>query len=318
MNKLSIISSFLGRVRNRFVEYRGDRTFREKVELAASIVGLDGLELAYPADFEDPATTRSMMSDHGLGVSSVNFRSRRTGKWWRGSLSSEIAEERAEVVEDFKRCIDMAAELGCTKVTTCPLNEGSDYLFEMDYQRAFGYFEETIRAVAMHRPDMNICLEYKLSDPRGRAIMGTAGETLAFCEQVGLPNIGLTLDIGHSLYAGERPAQALVLAHRSNRLFHVHLNDNDKAWDWDMLPGAYNIMEFLEFYYYLDRVGYDDWIAFDIFPKELDTAETFSIAIELTHKLRELAGRIDENVMSELLTGRNPHANLKYVMSLLG
>ena len=274
MYKLSVISGFLGRVANRFMQYRENRSLAEKVELASRIKGLDGLEVCYPADFENPKETKKLLQDHGLGVSSVNFRSRRTGKWWRGSFTSEKGEERREVVEDFKRAVDIAAELGCSKVTTCPLNEGSDYLFEMDYQRAYGYFEETITEVAKHRSDMRICLEYKLSDPRARTMLGTAGETVAFCEQVGLPNVGLTLDIGHSLYAQERPGQALVLAQRSNRLFHIHLNDNDKMWDWDMLPGAYNLWDFVEFFYYLKKVAYSNWCAYYIFPKEAYSKET--------------------------------------------
>ena len=317
MYKLSVISGFLGRVANRFMQYRENRSFAEKVELASRIKGLDGLEVCYPADFENPKETKKLLQDHGLGVSSVNFRSRRTGKWWRGSFTSEKGEERREVVEDFKRAVDIAADLGCSKVTTCPLNEGSDYLFEMDYQRAYGYFEETITEVAKHRSDMRICLEYKLSDPRARTMLGTAGETVAFCEQVGLPNVGLTLDIGHSLYAQERPGQALVLAQRSNRLFHIHLNDNDKMWDWDMLPGAYNLWDLVEFFYYLKKVGYSDWCAYDIFPKETDRKETFEAAIRLTKRLVELSERVDVATMDKLLTERNPNRNIEYVFSLL-
>ena len=318
MYKLSVISGFLGRVANRFMSYKENQSFAEKVKAAAQVQGLDGLELCYPADFEAPQQTQQLLKDHELGISSVNFRSRRSGKWWRGSFTSEKPEERTEVVEDFKRAIDLASELGCSKVTTCPLNEGSDYLFEIDYERAYGYFEESISEVAKYNSDMRICLEYKLSDPRGRTMLGTAGETIAFCEQVGLPNVGLTLDIGHSLYAQERPAQALVLADRSNRLFHIHLNDNDKQWDWDMLPGAFNLWDFIEFFYYLRKIGYSEWCAYDIFPKEVNRQETFEAAIRLTKRLIEISGKIDEEVMKKLLSDRNPTKNIEYVFSLLG
>lgn len=38
---------------------------------------------------------------------------------------------------------------------------------------------------------------------------------------------------------------------RAGKLFYVHLNDNDRNWDWDMLPGAFHFWEFLEFFYFL-------------------------------------------------------------------
>ncbi len=318
MNRLAIISSFLGTIRNRFMEYRGDRTLEEKIRLAAQVPGLDGLELCYPADFDRPEHTLRLMEESGLGISAINFRSRRTGKWMRGSFSSENPAERREAVDDLKRAMDLSLETGCSLVSTCPLNEGSDYLFETDYRNAYRYFEESIAEAAEYRPQVRICLEYKLSDPRGRTLFGTAGETIAFCEQVGLPNIGVNLDIGHSLYAGERPAQTAVLTHRSGRLFYIHLNDNDKQWDWDMLPGTFNFWDFLEFFYFVDKIGYDGWYAFDIFPKEIDTVETFTAAVEFTRTLAAYADRIDPERMRQLHAERNPVASMQYLFSLLG
>ena len=86
MNKLAIISGFLGSVKNRYLVYQEDRGLAEKLEMAARVKGLDGLELCYPADFSDPQWLRRAVAEHGLGVSAINFRSRRTGKWLRGSF----------------------------------------------------------------------------------------------------------------------------------------------------------------------------------------------------------------------------------------
>ena len=40
-------------------------------------------------------------------------------------------------------------------------------------------------------PEVRICLEYKMNDPRARCLLGNAGETLAFCQRLGLPNVGV-------------------------------------------------------------------------------------------------------------------------------
>jgi len=316
MNKLAIISGFLGSIKNRYITYQEDRPLTERFQMASSVENLDGLELCYPKDFEDTQQTKVLLSQYDFGVSAINFRSRRTGRWLRGSFSSQSATERREVVEDLKRAISLAEELGCNRVTTCPLNEGHDYPFEMDYGKALDFFGETISEAASYNPRVRISLEYKMNDPRARCLLGNAGETLAFCQRVGLPNVGVTLDIGHALQAGETPAQSAVMLSREKRLFYVHLNDNDKIWDWDMIPGAYNFWDFIEFFYYLRKLGYDDWFAYDVCPKEIDTVKTFSVVTSATRKLMEISARLDPAKIEELLAQRNPTESVKYLYSI--
>jgi xylose isomerase len=314
VNKLAIITAFLGGVRNRYITYTADRTLEEKFAVAAQIEGVDGLELCYPADFQDVGLLKALLDDHGFGVSSINVRSRRTGKWLRGSFTSARAEERAEVVDDFRRAMDLALEVGSPRISTCPLNDGHDYVFEMDYLDAYAYAEEAFGAICEHDRDVRVCIEYKWNDPRTRCLFASAGETLSFCQTVGAENLGVTLDIGHALLAGERPAQSVALLARAGKLFYVHLNDNDRNWDWDMLPGAFHVWEFVEFFYYLREVGYTgDWYAYDVMSKEIDTAETFNTVVRLTRKLEGLAGRIDRQRMGALLAERNPVKSLDYL-----
>ena len=319
MNKLATITGFLGAVKNRYMQYQADRSLEAKFELASRIEGIDGLELCYPADFDDAAQLKSLLGRHGFGVSAVNFRSRRTGKWLRGSFTSSDPGERQEVVDDLHRAMDHAAELGCNRVTTCPLNEGHDYPFEVDYRQMYAFAEETFSRACAHDPEVRLCIEFKWNDPRARCLYATAGETLAFCQSVGMENLGVTLDIGHALLGHERPAQSVAMLARANRLFYVHLNDNDRNWDWDMIPGAYHLWEFVEFFHYLRQVGYvDDWYGYDVFPKEADTAETFSVAFAITRKLEAISERIDVDTLAELTTTRNPAKSVAYMYSLLG
>ncbi len=318
MNKLAVISAFLGGVRNRYIQYKQDRSLEEKFKLASKIENLDGLELCYPADFDDLTLLRSLLKDNGFGVPSINVRSRRTGRWLRGAFTSEVASERSEVVDDFKRALDIAADLGVPRISTCPLNDGHDYVFEMDYIRAYEYAEETFGAICKHNRDIKVCIEYKWNDPRTRCLLASAGETAAFCHSVGAANLGVTLDIGHALLAGERPAQSIALLQRAGKLFYVHLNDNDRNWDWDMLPGAYNLWEFVEFFYYLTEVGYtDDWYAYDVMTKEIDTVEHFNAVTSITRKMEGMADRIDRTKMSELMRERNPVKPIEYLFENL-
>jgi xylose isomerase len=203
-------------------------------------------------------------------------------------------------------------------VTTCPLNDGADTLFEVDYSRLYDYAVEVFATASAHLQAVRVCIEYKESDPRARCVFGSAGETASFCQLVGAENLGATLDIGHALYAGERPAQAAALLARAGRLFYVHLNDNDGRWDWDMLPGAFHLWEFVELFYTLRKLHYDnDWYAFDVFPKELDTVANFDAATTLTRKLESIADRIDVARMEQMLTERDASKTIPYLYSLL-
>jgi len=318
MNKLSIISAFLGGVKNRYIQYHPNSTIAEIIKTAGKIKGIEGLELCYPSDFENISELKKAMDDNGLGISTINVRSRRQDKWYRGSFTSSDPKERQEVVDEFKKSMDIALELGTTRITTCPLNDGHDYVFEMNYFDGYKYAEETFSAICSHNRDVKVCIEYKKNDPRTRCLLGSAGETLSFCQSVNAENLGITLDIGHALLSGERPAQSVALLHRADKLFYVHLNDNDRQWDWDMLPGAFHLLEFIEFHYYLKLAGYDnDWFAFDVFAKEVNLEDHFRLVAKLTRKIENLALKINKDDIQRLMDERNPNKSLEYIYDKL-
>ena len=73
MNRLAIITAFLGGAKNRYSTYQPERTLEEKFDVAAQVEGLDGLELCYPADFGDVGLLKSLLADHGFGVYGPNY-----------------------------------------------------------------------------------------------------------------------------------------------------------------------------------------------------------------------------------------------------
>src|SRR4030065_31192 len=71
--------------------------------------------------------------------------------------------------------LDGLAELGFGGISTCPLNDGADTLFELDYDRAYDHAAETLGAACGHHRDIGVCIEYKQNDPVARCLFGTAG-----------------------------------------------------------------------------------------------------------------------------------------------
>ena len=303
--KIAVILPMMGQVRDRFAVYNQERTLAERLELASRLEGLDGVEMIYPFEFKDTAEVKRLLKACDLECSTVNVNVKAEAKFHRGSFTSYDPEVRAEAVRYLKDGLDVAAALGCFMVTVCPLADGHDYPFEMDYQQAWQWLREGIGEAAQYRPDVKISLEYKRSEARTHVILNSAGIALHLCNQIGLPNVGVTLDIGHALYGAETPAQIVALLADAGRLFLVHVNDNYRDFDWDMIPGTVNFWDWLETMLYLDKVGYDGWLTSDVFPARLDPFRVANTTVKViqttllllneigTRELRRLIGKGD-------------------------
>ena len=303
--KSSVASGLLGEQRTRWMDYQPYRSIEEKLELASKIKGLDGIELGYPNDFQDVNKIKSLLSDHSLEVSSVNLKVRGPELMYDGSFSSPNKEAVTTAIDWGKEALDAAATFNCNVVTTCPLNDGYDYPFEMDYQVAWQQTVDSIRQVAAHRQDVNIAIEYKLSDPRTRSLISNVGEALLLARQTGQDNVGVTLDFGHALIARENPSHAAILAAEEQRLFLVHMNDNDRVADIDLMTGSIHYWETLEFFYYLRKINYRGWIVADVYPKENDPAQIFSQTISRQKRFAELANELTQTDIGAKIKNRD-------------
>ena len=96
---------------------------------------------------------------------------------------------------------------------------------------------------------MRIAIEYKSKDPRQRQYVGNVGKLMMLLNDIGLDNVGGVIDTGHSLMAQESLSESLAILDAHGKLFQIHLNDNYKDSDPDMVLGAINFWETLEFFY---------------------------------------------------------------------
>ena len=307
----------MGKVKDRFIDYQPVREMEEMVEMASRVKGCSGLEVVYPQNFTDPVKVKSLLDQYGLSVSTVNLNIKSDEIFRYGSFSSPEARVRKEAIEMLKFSMDAAAILGSGMVTTAPLSDGFDYPFEFDYIRAFEDAADAIREAAGHRSDVKISLEYKLSEPRVHCLLSNAGKTASFCENVNMPNVGVTLDTGHALQCQESPADSLAFLHSVNRLFYIHINDNYRNWDWDLVPATVNLWEFVEFALYMDRVGYDGWLTADVFPQRHDPVEIMEKTFEWMDAVFELAGKIDEKQLRDLQNANKTMDILDYIRETL-
>jgi xylose isomerase len=113
-----------------------------------------------------------------------------------------------------------------------------------------------------------VLVEYKLKEPRTHCFVNSAAKALLLLQ--GLDEVGVLLDVGHALAAGENVAEAAALLSQHGKLDYLHLNDNYRSWDDDMMVGAVHLVEYLELAYWLRRVAYPGWLTLDIFPYRED------------------------------------------------
>ena len=290
--KHSVMVGMLGRIADRFHEYQPARDFRERLELARRVRGADGVEVVYPSDFADVKQTVAMIKDSGLEVSALNLNVKRHAKWRYGSFTSRDPRLRRDAVDELKTALDLAAELGTDMVTCCPLIDGHNYNFQADYLKQWTWLEEGIKEGAGHRTDIRLSLEYKLNESRNYNVLADVGRTLYLCERIGLPHVGVTVDVGHALIAKESPAEAMCLAALADRLFYVHFNDNAREWDWDMLPGAVNFWDLLEVTFYLDRLDWEGWLSYDVITRSGDPVESMEASVAIVEMAVELLDKI--------------------------
>jgi xylose isomerase len=315
--KYAVITGFLGRLRDRFIDYQPPRETEAIIEMASKIKGCSGIEAVYPKIAGDPVKLKELLKAYNLGVAAVNLNVKAEEKWRFGSFSNPNPEIRKAAVAYLKNAMDCAAELGCNMVTTALLNDGADYPFELDFIRAFNDILDGFREAAKYRPDVKISLEYKASEPRAHTLLNNAGKTAYFCSLVGEPNVGVTLDIGHALQCQEVPADSAAFLGMTGKLSYVHINDNYRNWDWDLVPAMVNLWDFIEFVLYLKRVGYSGWLTADVFPQRHDPIRIMEKTFEWMEYVFEITEKIDEQKLLAMMSEKDAFDILDYVKSLL-
>ena len=288
--------------------YREDMPFEEQLRRAREMPGLDAVGLDYPMQFDDPVRLRGLLDRYDLTLCVLEMGIYGERRWAMGSFASTDPAIRRQAIDLVKRGMDVAAELGVAEILLWPGQDGYEYPFQANYDRVWGFLVDGLSEVAAHRSDVRIGLEYKPKEPRVRCHVDTAAKALLLCEAVGLPNLGVTVDLGHALVAQENPGQSLVLCARHGRLFQVHVNDNYGDWDSDLLVGQINLWTTIEFFYWLRRLGFDGWYIMDFFPYREDGPAALEQCIRNTRRLAALADRLAKTDLEAMQEVADPVA----------
>lgn len=287
----------------------------ERLRRAASLGVLDGVELRYRADVNEGNVreVKQILSDTGLGVAIVGTSISSERRFAKGTLTSRDPAVRRTAVERVKAGMDICAELGGDQIMFFLGQDGCDYSLEVDYEEAWGWMAESIAEMAAHRSDVKICIEYKPFEPRRHIFLHDVGTALHLVDQIDADNVGVVLDTGHALMAGEFLGESIWLLHRARRLYHFHFNDNYRGWDDDMIVGSIHFMPFVEAIYWLKRIGYSSWLSLDLFPYREDPDIAVTESIAYLKRLDEIVDEIGLETITELLRQNDGARTLRVI-----
>ncbi|MGC8614892.1 MAG: sugar phosphate isomerase/epimerase family protein [Thermoprotei archaeon] len=286
--KISVGMWAFGNMADRFMS-GGYRDSVDPAEAVLKLDGIDGIEFNLSPGF-NPERLIEGAREKGLKVSSVGVDLFSSRKWAFGALSSPDEQVRRDAITETQKVMDLAAELGAI-VNVWPGQDGFDYPFRADYPQAWSNMVDSIGKIADHDPKVKVSIEYKPREPRVREIPANVGEALLMVNEVARKNVGITIDVGHSLMVGEGLAFAASLAAKRGKLFHLHLNDNLGSGDDDLEFGTVHLVDFVEMLRWLDKLGYDGWYSFDIFPYREDPFKSVENSVRNLKKLYELSKR---------------------------
>jgi xylose isomerase len=211
-----------------------------------------------------------------------------------GAFTHPDETVRRAAIDITKRGLDSLARAGGSLMTLWMGQDGFDYSFQVDYGRIWDQTIAAIREVADHNTAIDISIEYKPNEPRSFSLMPDVATTLLAIKEIDRPNLGVTLDFAHVLYADEMPAHAASLVARHSRLLGIHLNDGYGKRDDGLMAGSVHPIQTIELLHELDRIGYDGAIYFDTFPDTtgLDPVAECATNISTVNAMRRIVDKL--------------------------
>ena len=280
-------------------------TTLDLLDRVASVPGLTQVDFNYPDHFDrcTPLELAAALRERQLTLNGLAMRYYTDPAFDQGAFSNPDPAVREKAIQLTCEGIDALVAMGGDLLTIWLGQDGFDYAFHVDYNQVWELELDGIRRVAQYNPNVRISIEYKPNEPRAYSILSDAGRTLLALRELNLPNLGVTLDFAHVIYANEVPAAVAALVNRYSRLFGVHLNDGYGKRDDGLMVGSVHPMQTLELLYTLRQIGYDQAIYFDTFPDAIgiDPVAECALNIDVVRRMLALLDRVDEAQMQRLL-----------------
>ena len=191
----------------------------------------------------DYAALREEAAALGLGFDAVNSntfqdQAGQAHSYATGSLSSTLAETRAQAVEHNIECIEIGKQLG-SKDLTVWVGDGTNFPGQQDLGRSLDrYLDAAAEVYAALPSDWRMLLEHKMFEPAFYStVISDWGSSILAAQELG-PKAKCLVDLGHHA-PNVNIEQIVARLHRFGKLGGFHFNDS-KYGDDDLDSGSIN------------------------------------------------------------------------------
>lgn len=320
-------------------QVRKSKSFREKLSLYKSL-GFDGVQFhdddAVP-DMNDltpqqiiakATEIKKILDDHGLSAEFVAPRMWEDERTIDGGYTSNDPVCRQYALDRSKRTIDIANALGTDLIVLWLAREGTYIRESKDSRVATDRIVEAINLMLAYDPKARICIEPKPNEPMDHTYIPTTGHAIALGLLSSDPaRVGVNIESAHAILAGLDPSDEMGYALAFNKLWTVHLNDqNGLKFDQDKSFGSVDIRRAFNQVRILDKHNYGqngEWVGLDVKAMRTQKLEVSTKHLSNSRtvflRLLELSRSIDDNAMAKMIGERDyEELDLYIIKHLIG
>lgn len=269
-----------------------------------------------------------MVSGEGLAAEFVAPRLWEDPRTIDGGYTSNNQAERQYAIDRSLQAIDIARAMDCNKIVLWLAREGTYIREAKDAGRAVDLLVTAINKMLAHDPDIKILIEPKPNEPMDLAYIPTIGHAIGLAYLTDAPErVGSLVESAHAILAGLDPSDEMAYALAHNKLWSVHLNDqNGLKFDQDKAFGSVDLRRAFMQVWVLDRNGYGnngEFVGLDVKAMRTQKAEVatqhLSNSREIFLALLEVVRGLDTARIEALIAGRNYELlEIEIIRALLG
>jgi len=181
---------------------------------------------------------------------------------WRWLPHDETEALREERAEWMRRSIRLGAKIGCKNWVIHPMMPfgpaSGDFMLEEFTKVNLDFFRKLLPFAKEHGG--TICYE---NMPMKHLPHSTTQKVLEFIREINDDNFKLCLDTGHEAMLGGNVGEAVRLAGKDLRVFHIHDNEGKEDRHW--FPGM-GIIDWKDFMAAVKEIGFDGVLSLEVGP----------------------------------------------------
>jgi xylose isomerase len=240
-----------------------------------------------------------------------------------GAYTSNSADDRRYAIERSRRAVDIANEMGCRDIVLWLAREGTYIREAKDPITSAQRILDAVNALLEYDKKIRILGEMKPNEPMDQAYLPTPGHFLALCYRTVDPSrSGVLIESAHSILAGLDPSDDMAYALWHNKLWSVHLNDqNGLKYDQDKAFGSVDLRRAFNTVWVLERAGYDGCVGLDVkamrTTQAADQTKHLANSREVFLRLVEVARSVDTGRVEQYRAERDYEGLELYVLGKL-